>query len=195
MNIQLILNEQTPSVAFIKNVKEWINNNQELINSFYEFIKTKPYAIGLASNQVSVNGERCKSRFFLKKNLFTNEWTIIVNPKIIKTIGLKEGRVEGCLTWPNKDVIAYRYRRIEVEYYNDKGEYKKELITKFNAHIWQHEINHLDGIEERVVEPATVWFTNNKINRNDKCPCGSGLKYKKCCGLYEIDDYVLQRTR
>jgi hypothetical protein len=21
-----------------------------------------------------------------------------------------------------------------------------------------------------------------KIGRNDKCPCGSGLKYKKCCG-------------
>lgn len=21
-----------------------------------------------------------------------------------------------------------------------------------------------------------------KINRNDLCPCGSGLKYKKCCG-------------
>jgi len=24
--------------------------------------------------------------------------------------------------------------------------------------------------------------TGLKIGRNDKCPCGSGLKYKKCCG-------------
>ncbi len=23
----------------------------------------------------------------------------------------------------------------------------------------------------------------NKIGRNDPCPCGSGMKYKKCCGL------------
>lgn len=23
---------------------------------------------------------------------------------------------------------------------------------------------------------------NNKIGRNDPCPCGSGLKFKKCCG-------------
>ena len=23
----------------------------------------------------------------------------------------------------------------------------------------------------------------NKIGRNDPCPCGSGLKYKKCCML------------
>ena len=21
----------------------------------------------------------------------------------------------------------------------------------------------------------------DKINRNEKCPCGSGIKYKKCC--------------
>ena len=23
---------------------------------------------------------------------------------------------------------------------------------------------------------------NNKVGRNDPCPCGSGKKYKKCCG-------------
>ena len=23
---------------------------------------------------------------------------------------------------------------------------------------------------------------NKKIGRNEKCPCGSGRKYKKCCG-------------
>ncbi|MEG1687865.1 MAG: SEC-C metal-binding domain-containing protein, partial [Angelakisella sp.] len=22
----------------------------------------------------------------------------------------------------------------------------------------------------------------NKVGRNDPCPCGSGKKYKKCCG-------------
>ena len=25
-------------------------------------------------------------------------------------------------------------------------------------------------------------IVSNKINRNDPCPCNSGLKYKKCCG-------------
>ncbi len=23
-----------------------------------------------------------------------------------------------------------------------------------------------------------------KVSRNDLCPCGSGKKYKKCCGVY-----------
>ena len=27
-----------------------------------------------------------------------------------------------------------------------------------------------------------------KVGRNDPCPCGSGKKYKKCCGIHESDD-------
>ena len=27
-----------------------------------------------------------------------------------------------------------------------------------------------------------------KVGRNDPCPCGSGKKYKKCCGLVAEDD-------
>ncbi|PCI07422.1 MAG: hypothetical protein COB77_04715 [Gammaproteobacteria bacterium] len=28
----------------------------------------------------------------------------------------------------------------------------------------------------------TVVHTKTKIGRNEPCPCGSGKKYKKCCG-------------
>ncbi len=27
----------------------------------------------------------------------------------------------------------------------------------------------------------------SKVSRNDPCPCGSGKKYKKCCGVKEIE--------
>ncbi|HQP10905.1 MAG TPA: SEC-C metal-binding domain-containing protein, partial [Candidatus Omnitrophota bacterium] len=30
--------------------------------------------------------------------------------------------------------------------------------------------------------PAPVRHTGPKVGRNDPCPCGSGKKYKKCCG-------------
>ncbi len=32
------------------------------------------------------------------------------------------------------------------------------------------------------VSPSTVRRTKEKVGRNDPCPCGSGKKYKKCCG-------------
>jgi len=33
-----------------------------------------------------------------------------------------------------------------------------------------------------------------KISRNDPCPCGSGKKYKKCCGLQEQERVRKRRT-
>ena len=30
--------------------------------------------------------------------------------------------------------------------------------------------------------PVPIRRTSPKIGRNDPCPCGSGKKYKKCCG-------------
>ncbi len=33
--------------------------------------------------------------------------------------------------------------------------------------------------------PMTVKRQGKKVGRNDPCPCGSGKKYKKCCGRNE----------
>lgn len=32
-------------------------------------------------------------------------------------------------------------------------------------------------------KPLTARRGSPKVGRNDRCPCGSGKKYKKCCGL------------
>lgn len=34
-----------------------------------------------------------------------------------------------------------------------------------------------------VLRDATFKRTEPKVGRNDPCPCGSGKKYKKCCGV------------
>ena len=34
---------------------------------------------------------------------------------------------------------------------------------------------------ERALNP-TAPVQSEKVSRNDPCPCGSGKKYKKCCG-------------
>jgi len=40
-------------------------------------------------------------------------------------------------------------------------------------------LSHLDAPEG---EPAPIVNAAPKVGRNDPCPCGSGRKYKKCCG-------------
>ena len=41
------------------------------------------------------------------------------------------------------------------------------------------------GGENKIVRKPAV---SKKVGRNDPCPCGSGKKYKKCCGLNETAD-------
>jgi preprotein translocase subunit SecA len=47
-------------------------------------------------------------------------------------------------------------------------------------------MNQLEGRDRAPVvesrQAQTVVRTNPKIGRNDPCPCGSGKKYKNCCG-------------
>ena len=53
-----------------------------------------------------------------------------------------------------------------------QGELKREQVAKPIA------ASHGDGSEEKK-KPVVK---KDRVGRNDPCPCGSGLKYKKCCG-------------
>ena len=39
-------------------------------------------------------------------------------------------------------------------------------------------------IRNRCIELLNTF--KSKVNRNEQCPCGSGLKYEKCCGQYDL---------
>ncbi|NJD39938.1 MAG: YchJ family protein [Geobacter sp.] len=65
-----------------------------------------------------------------------------------------------------------------------------EFIARFkeNNALREHRENALftrkDGewyfTDGRMVKPKPI--ISSKVGRNDPCPCGSGQKYKKCCG-------------
>ena len=57
---------------------------------------------------------------------------------------------------------------------------------------WLYQLEEWDGIldEEKREEITKQYKTDSqavshKVGRNDPCPCGSGKKYKKCCGANE----------
>ena len=51
-------------------------------------------------------------------------------------------------------------------------------VMKFfnNTRLWVTK-----GYTPEELNPTTV-IKKEKVGRNDPCPCGSGKKYKKCCG-------------
>jgi hypothetical protein len=54
----------------------------------------------------------------------------------------------------------------------------------FNNHEWRfdNDLEEATNILFKEKGQGTVFNLDKKIGRNDKCYCGSGLKYKNCCG-------------
>ncbi|MDR1091141.1 MAG: peptide deformylase [Prevotella sp.] len=78
---------------------------------------------------------------------------VAINPRIVnhsqETICF-EG--DGCLSIPNTSGTSRRYAWIDVEYYNEKGEFIKERLSgssrkgDFTGIVFQHEFDHLHGV-------------------------------------------------
>jgi len=66
------------------------------------------------------------------------------------------------------------------------GDIKREETVKITGEGLQNSaINNLDGtMAPKTSTPQNQTVINNepRIGRNDPCPCGSGKKYKQCCG-------------
>jgi len=147
MKFRVIPNEQTPKVEIVEDVV--ILENRKLLEKFIAFARRQFHCTGLAANQVSCDGVRIMLPFFAI--LYNLHWDIIIDPLIISYEGKAEEKIEGCLTWLGKKIVAERYPIIDVEYLDIKGDKHTRTITGFEAQIWQHEYDHLLGVEERFV--------------------------------------------
>ena len=96
--------------------------------------------VGLAANQIGYN-----KRIIVVK--IKNQFISFINPVIIplKTHGMKKWS-EGCLSFPDRNPVQIRrFKKIKVKYSMLNGDEKMDAFTGFEAAIFQHEINHLDG--------------------------------------------------
>jgi len=60
--------------------------------------------------------------------------------------------------------------------------YKVQVIKEGEEELLQRKRNVTYGEPTRVSRSSSLRKTE-KVGRNDPCPCGSGKKYKKCCGI------------
>jgi peptide deformylase len=88
----------------------------------------------------------------------TMEPTAMINPEIIdRSRDLITGW-EGCLSVPGVRGLILRDSAIEVKYFTKHGELVRQELTGFIARIFQHELDHLDGIlfPDRVSTPTDL---------------------------------------
>jgi len=142
--------------------------------------KSDPDCIGLAANQLIdlKTGNPINKRMCIIKE--KNGWIVAFNPMILDKMGKRGITSETCFSYPGKRIRGDRSESVEVEWVDEKNETQKRLFTGITAICWQHEIDHLNGVVPRFkLDPIK---SSKKTRRNDPCICGSGKKYKKCCG-------------
>ncbi|MGE4169594.1 MAG: peptide deformylase [Candidatus Margulisiibacteriota bacterium] len=94
--------------------------------------------IGLAAPQVGVL-QRVLIACYKKK-----EW-VLINPEIERATG-SEIMDEGCLSIPQARVYVERYTDITIRCQDLKGNFRTVRAKNILARIFQHELDHLDGV-------------------------------------------------
>jgi peptide deformylase len=88
----------------------------------------------------------------------TMEPTAMLDPQIVDRSGELVAGWEGCLSVPGMRGLVLRDNAIEVKYFTRHGELVQQELTGFVARIFQHELDHLDGIlfPDRVSTPTNL---------------------------------------
>jgi peptide deformylase len=70
---------------------------------------------------------------------------VLLNPVILERKGTIEGE-EGCLSFPGLFQKIRRAKTVHVQAYNLRGEVVEKSVSDLESRLWQHEVDHLDGI-------------------------------------------------
>lgn len=100
--------------------------------------------VGIAAPQVGILKNIIWVQRFDKEEF---PFEVYLNPKIVQYSQKKQTRAEGCLSIPNRrETLNCRAYAILLEYDTLDGEHKTEMVEDFTAIIFQHEVDHLNGV-------------------------------------------------
>lgn len=122
--------------------------------------------VGLASPQVGVSKRIIIVDVATTGMGETPELRAYINPKIIKKSEQVEQGREGCYSTGNVCGNVDRSSEVTIEAFDQDGNLVSETWTGFTARIFQHEIDHLDGVRfpDRITDDAKLhWVESDKF--------------------------------
>lgn len=141
---------KTVTINIINYPNEALNKKCDKIDNIEVFRKTlhmmkayveeeKNEAAGLAMPQIGLN-----KRAFVAR--IDGRTEVVINPMMLRPSGGKVSSLEGCLSIPGKTARVKRYKSRKVVYTNLDGHRIKKTLKGFDARVFQHEFDHLEGI-------------------------------------------------
>jgi peptide deformylase len=127
-------------------VNEFGKDFQILVDDMIDTLRDAP-GVGLAAPQVGISQQLIVVEYGddddenVAKKLF-----LLANPEIIQTSAETIEGIEGCLSVPDLIGEVERYTSIIVKGLNRHGKPVKIKAEDWLARIFQHEIDHLNGI-------------------------------------------------
>ena len=99
--------------------------------------------LGIAAPQVGILKNIIWVQRLDKEDL---PWEVFLNPVIRQYSKRKQRNVEGCLSIPNQRDTCSRAYAVLMEYDRPDGSHGIEMVEDFTSVIFQHEVDHLNGI-------------------------------------------------
>lgn len=120
-------------------VEEVTEVHRRLIADMFDTMRDAP-GVGLAGPQIGV-----MERIFVYEAA-EDDSGVLINPRIVSRSDETETDDEGCLSLPGLFYPVERSVSIVVEALDEDGRPVKVTAQDYKARIFQHEIDHLDGV-------------------------------------------------
>jgi peptide deformylase len=134
--------------------------------------------IGLAAPQIGI----AKKIAIVRLDRSRGNNFDLINCKIEQGFDPAIFRQEGCLSFPGRVEDTTRFQEV---YITNNLVYPFSFVaTGLTAVVCQHELDHLNStlFMDRKIPKIVPVVNKSKVGPNEPCICGSGKKYKKCCG-------------
>ena len=99
--------------------------------------------VGLSANQIGMDTRA----FAMIRDIEYNDVIVCFNPVILETHGKLISCEEGCLSFPNQFINVNRQDIVDVKYEDEEGKEHMITLQGLPSRIFQHELDHLNGID------------------------------------------------
>ena len=154
-----------------RTVNKFDKDLQTVLDDMVETMREAP-GVGLAAPQVGLSERIIVIEYYEREEDEENEdapkkvWAMI-NPEIVKTSEETLMGVEGCLSIPGLLGEVERHAEVQVKGLNRHGRPMKVKAKGWLARIFQHEIDHLNGV--LFTERATqVWQPQQDVEQEQE---------------------------
>jgi len=141
-------------------ITEFDKDLQTLIEDMIETVRVAP-GVGLAAPQVNVSTRLIVVEYVVNEEAEEEEnppkkLYVVVNPEIVQASEEMVMGAEGCLSIPGLLGEVERHQEVVIKGLNRFGKPQKIKAKGWMARIFQHEIDHLEGVLF-VDRAAQIW--------------------------------------